>query len=245
MVAMSAASSVMPASVIESSLRFFVSATTSAPPRQSLECYCFAQPLLARLRRKPGPTGASRHVAHHTSLGAEHRACSDRQVVGNADLATQDDTILDCAAARNADLGNQQAVTPDRDVVADLDEIVDLGSLPDHSVADRPTVDCGIGADLDVVLDDYAPDLGNLVGPARPAHKTEAILSDRATRVNDHTVADQRMHDRGARPDRAIAADANIRTNNGARADHRAAANLRPRPDHGGWINGHAVFQAC
>src|SRR5262245_43449364 len=181
---------------------------------------------------------------HHTRSGAEHRACSDGQMVGHASLATHDDTVLDRAAARDADLGGQEAVTPDRHVVSDLDKIVDLGSLPDYGVPDGAAVDRGIGADLDVVLDDHTPDLRDLVGSARPAHKPEAVLSDGAAGVDDDAVADQRMHDRGPRPDRAIAPDAYMGADRGPRADHGAAADLCAWPDHGSRVDRHAVFQA-
>src|SRR5215470_190013 len=254
MVAMSAASSVVPLSVILSltrlslarraSLRFLVAHTTSALPRQSLERRYLAQPLFARSCRIPTPTGAGRDIVHDSGLGAEHCACSDCQVIGYAGLATHDDAVLDGAATRDADLRSQQTVTPDRYVVRDLDEIVDLGALPDHGVPDGPAVDRRIGTDLDIVLDDDAPDLGNLMGSARPAHKAEAVLSDGAAGVDDDAIADQRMHDRGARPDGAIAADAHVLADDRARADDGATADLGTGPDHGGRINGYAVFQA-
>ena len=56
-------------------------------------------------------------------------------------------------------LRHDDAMAPDRHVVADLDQIVDLGALADHGVADRAAVDGGAGADLDVVLDDDPADL--------------------------------------------------------------------------------------
>ena len=67
-----------------------------------------------------------------------------------------------CAASRQC--------RPIDHIVGDLDEIVDLGALADHGVADRAAVDGGVGADLDIVLDDDAADLRNLVVAAsRPS----------------------------------------------------------------------------
>src|ERR1700737_3098392 len=51
-------------------------------------------------------------------------------------------------------------------VVRDLDQVVDLGPLADHGVADRAPVDGRIGADLDPILDDDAPDLRHLAVPS-------------------------------------------------------------------------------
>jgi hypothetical protein len=41
------------------------------------------------------------------------------------------------------------------DVVADLDEVIDLGAFTDHRVARRASVDTGSGADLHIVLNDH------------------------------------------------------------------------------------------
>ena len=50
----------------------------------------------------------------------------------------------------------------DHDVVGDLHQVVDLGALADHRVRQRAPVDRGVGADLHVVADDDAADLGHL-----------------------------------------------------------------------------------
>ena len=49
---------------------------------------------------------------------------------------------------------------------------------------------------------------------------------------SDDVVADQRMHDRGARTDRAVAADLNARPDHRGRADHGPRADRRARADH-------------
>ena len=68
------------------------------------------------------------------------------------------------------------------DIVADLDQVVDLGAFADHGVADGAAVDRGAGPDLDVILDDDAPDLRDLEVTLAPHHKAEAILTDLAAR---------------------------------------------------------------
>ena len=76
----------------------------------------------------------------------------------------------------------------------DLHEIVDLGALADHGVADRAAVDRGVGADLDVVLDDDAPDLRDLAdGRSRPCTKPKPSCPMLAAGMHDHAVADQRV----------------------------------------------------
>ena len=70
-------------------------------------------------------------------------------------------------AAGDADLRGEQHVASERDAVRDLDEIVDLGAGADARLADGGTIDRRVRADLDVVFDDDAADLRNLVVACR------------------------------------------------------------------------------
>ena len=187
---------------------------------------------LAGLAGVPTHLLAGGNVVHDAAAGRDHRAGPDRDVVGNADPSAHHHVVSDRAAARNAGMRGKHAMPADLDVVRDLDEVVDLGPLPDHGVADGAAVDGGIGADLDVVLDDDAADLRNLAVAAGARQIAEAILPDAHAGMDDDAVADQRMHDRRARADHAIAADAHIRADHGGRPDHRAGADFRARADH-------------
>jgi hypothetical protein len=80
----------------------------------------------------------------------------------------------------------------DDDVVADLHQIVDLRPLADDGVPVRATVNRDPGADLNVVLNDYAADLRHFEMSSRPKGESEAVLSDMGAGMNDHSVADQR-----------------------------------------------------
>src|SRR5215470_13288422 len=141
MVAISAASSVVPVSVIPVSSLVVPGATTSALSPEPLKRRHLAQPLLGRSRRIPGPAPSRWNIGKDTGLGPEHRACPHRQVISHAGLATHNDTVLHRGATRDSDLGGEQAVPSDRDVVRDLHQIVDLGSLPDHGVTNGPAID--------------------------------------------------------------------------------------------------------
>ena len=129
------------------------------------------------------------------------------------------------------------------DVVADLHEIVDLRPLADHGVAVCAPIDRHAGADLDIVLNDDAPDLRHFEMPPRPESEPEAVLPDMRAGMNDHPVADQRRHDRGRGADRTIAPDAHLRTNDRIGADDRAGANLRAVADHGAGVDDHASLE--
>ena len=113
-----------------------------------------------------------------------------------------------CRAAGYADLGDDQAMPSDRGVVCDLDEIVDLGALADDRIAGRAAIDRRVGADFHVVLDDDAPGLRNFLMPLRTRQIAEAVLADTGAGMDDDAIADQRVQDRGAGADRAVASDA-------------------------------------
>src|SRR5690606_20067410 len=101
----------------------------------------------------------------------------------------------------------------------------------------------GVGADLDAVLDDDAADLWNgksldtmprrdararfpvqLFPPLHMQPGLQSGLADPAAAVNRHAVADQRLHDGGPHPDRALAANLHAGPDHRVDADQRAAA---------------------
>src|SRR6202035_1870783 len=174
-----------------------------------------AQPLACRPSRKAVVAGAGRHVADHAGAGADHGAIADGDVVGNAGLSGHHHIIPDFDTARYADLRDNDAVSPDLAVVSDLHQIVDLGALADDGVAAGAAVDGRIGADLHIVLNDDAAGLRDFLMALRARQIAKTVLADTGARVDDDAIADQRMLDRRAGADRAIAADAD------ARADHR------------------------
>ena len=135
---------------------------------------------------------------------------------------------------------------PIDDVVADLDEIVDLGALADHRVAAGAAVDRRVGADLDVVLDDDPADLRHLEVAARAHGEAEAVLADAHAGMDDDAVADQRVA--AASLPAPIAQSRPIRTcgpMTRVRTDDRAGADLGARADDRAGIDGDARLRAA
>ena len=64
---------------------------------------------------------------------------------------------------------------PDSYVVSDLDEVIDLGSLANDSLAKGRTIDCRTGSDLNIVLDSHNACLRNLVMFAFMRDKTVSV----------------------------------------------------------------------
>src|SRR5690348_1650631 len=67
-------------------------------------------------------------VAADLGAGQNYGAVSDAPVVGYSHAAGQDDAIADATAAGNPDPAGDEATSPDPVVVADHDQVVDLGA---------------------------------------------------------------------------------------------------------------------
>src|SRR3569623_216717 len=174
----------------------------------------------------------------------DQRIGRDAGAVGDLDVAedhcrTADGAVAtDFRAAGDAGAGGNRGVRTDRHVVRHLDQVVELDALLDHRVFQRPAVDGGAGADLDIVADQHAADLRELLPAAVVRRKTEAVRADHAARVQDGTIPHfaaviQRdvgvqqtvVADAGMVADNAVGADNRACAHHGAGADHRAGAN--------------------
>ncbi len=107
----------------------------------------------------------------------------------------------------------------------------------------RAAVDRGVGADLDVVLDDHPADLRHLGVAAGAHHVAEPVLADPGARMHDHAVAHQGVDQRHMRADGAVAPDPDLRPDHRPGVNHRAGADLRARPDHRARIDRDAAFE--
>src|SRR6185312_7531748 len=159
----------------------------------------------------PAPAAIRRNVVLHRAHRGDLRAVADLEVVVDTDLCSQGYVVTDRQAAREPDLGRQQAVPADGHIVADLDLIVDFGALADHGVAQAAAVDGRAGADLDIVLDQHAAGLRHFqVAFGTEEDEAVAVLPDAAAGMDQDVVADQRKLDRGARADIAVPADLDV-----------------------------------
>src|SRR5690606_14297302 len=132
-------------------------------------------------------------------------------------------------AAGNSRLGHDHAMAANDDVVRDLDQIVDLGALPDNRVAGRTPVDAGGRADLDIVLDDHPASLRHFEMPLGAHGEAEAVLPDPDPGVENDAIADEGMNEGGVRPYRAVTADPDIGANDGIGGDDGTGPDLGPR----------------
>src|SRR5262249_61987961 len=119
------------------------------------------------------------------------RPLADPDVPGGARLPAHHHVVAELARAGDAHMADDYAVPADHDVVPDLHEIINFCPSADDRVPERTAVDAGIGADLDVVLDDHGADLRHLEVAGGGERKPEAVLPDPDAGVQDDPIADQ------------------------------------------------------
>src|SRR5688572_17830018 len=136
----------------------------------------------------------------------------------------------DIGAAGDADAAGDRGVRTDARVVADLDLVVEPGTLLDDRVAEVAAVDGGVGADLDVVADAHRADLRDLDPAALVTGVAEAVGADHRARLQDAARADRapRVHHH-ARVEAGIVADRRALAHHAAGADRDARAQPRAR----------------
>src|SRR3990172_8390764 len=124
-------------------------------------------------------------------------------------------------------------MAPNDDVVPDLDQIINFRPLADDRILKSPAIDRRIGADLDVVLDYDAADLGHLEMPPWPHGVAEPVLANSYSRVQDDAIADDGMDDGNERADIRAPPDRDPVSDDGAGSDARTAPNPRFGTDDG------------
>ena len=98
-------------------------------------------------------------IRNDAGLRSYHRAFTNPKVAGHGRLTTDADEILQHRRTRNTDLGDNDATPAEDHVVADLHQIIETRAGADHRVPGRSPIDRGIGADLDIVLQDDQAEL--------------------------------------------------------------------------------------
>src|SRR5262249_43729079 len=101
-------------------------------------------------------------IAMHTGLGPDDDPIADPCVVLDSGLTGHDHVVARLAAPGDPDLAAEQIVPADLVVVADHDQVVDLGPLADPRGLERGAVDRAVRADLDIVTDLEAAGVGDL-----------------------------------------------------------------------------------
>ena len=124
------------------------------------------------------------------SLASEDGIVTDGDVTIHTGLSSHDDVVADFGAAGDTDLRAEEIVLADFDIVSQVAEVIDLGTAADNGIIHRTVVDGGAGADFDVVADDSAAELADVMVMALfIGGEAEALTADDGVRTKDDAVA--------------------------------------------------------
>jgi len=109
-------------------------------------------------------------------------------------LTTNHGSIADFCAAAHTDLRHDQAIPADRDVMTDLNQVIDLRTATDSSLSQRCPVNAGSGPNLNIILYHHVADRVD----AYDFHIGVSILSDLLLLSSSLNIAWLRSHEREA-----------------------------------------------
>lgn len=158
--------------------------------RQMRECSLDSPPLGVGPRRKAQVGAWGLDGADDACLPSEDGIVTDGDMAIHTSLSGHDDVIADLGAAGDADLRAEEIVLADLDIMSQMAKVIDLGAAADDGVIHRTVVDGGAGTDLDVVSDDSAAELANMMVVAcLVSGEAEALTADDGMRTKDDAVA--------------------------------------------------------
>src|SRR6266478_2213906 len=146
------------------------------------------------------------------------------KMVRDADLTRDHDVIARGAGAGNPHLTDQQVVSTDLAVVADLHEIVDLSAFANDRGLEGAAVDGGAGADFHVIADLHMAQLRNFVVTSVVQAVAEAVRANDRVGVNRDAVAQN-----GAVIKDGMRIEDDIISEPAKSADHRSGVNSTAR----------------
>ena len=113
------------------------------------------------------------------------------------DVLVPTEEVIETVSYTHLDVYKRQTrhrhMITDDHVVRNLDLIVQFDAVTNHRVIQRPPINRRIGADFDVITNDYTTDLRNL-DPALPLFgETKTIATDNCSSLNKRTATDHAM----------------------------------------------------
>lgn len=168
-------------------------------------------------------------------LAAEDGVVTDADVAIHTGLSSHDDVVADFGAAGDADLRAEEVVLANFDIVSQMAEVIDLGTAADNGIIHRTVVDGGAGTDFDVVSDDGAAELPDVMVVALfIGGEAEALPAYDGMGAKDDTVTqDAVLVDDSARIQLAVFAELRLLSDVAVRIDDAAVSDFRAVFDDG------------
>ena len=126
--------------------------------------------------------------------------------------------------------------------MGDLAEIIDFGALADDRVIEHTTINAGICANRDIVLQDDASEMRRILHTCRSTCDAETSLTDTHAGEERDLVADKSADNRHIGADAALTPYLYTRSNDRICADDSAFANCGTRAHDGTRGNDRALM---
>ena len=172
-------------------------------------------------------------------LRPNHRSVVDLDMPDDPGLTANHHTGTDPHASGDSDLGHDDRMFPDYDVVRDLHQIIDLRSFLDPGSAKPGSIDRRVRADLNIIVDLHDADLRDFLVPARFHLEAETVGTDHHPAVKNDAVSDP-----ATLADRDIGVDNAVVANRRLVSDIAVCPNPRPRSDRRAGLD-HSMGPKC
>src|SRR5436190_12356224 len=98
--------------------------------------------------------------------------------------------VADDGAAAHHNVGNDQCIFTDDDIVGNVHEVIDLGTFLNYGIAKGAPVDTAITADFNMVTNDHASEMREVLpGAVLFFHIAKALSANDRTALYEHVLA--------------------------------------------------------
>ena len=126
----------------------------------------------------------------HSGLSSNNGVIANLDVTDQACLPGHSYIFSYHGTSRDACLGNNYGVFANNYIMGNLDEIINLGAPANDSLVKTRPVNSYIGADLNVIFNDYCANLRNLMVHSPYFSKAKPVAANHCAIMNNYTIAD-------------------------------------------------------
>src|SRR5947209_12369023 len=138
-------------------------------------------------------------------------------MTGDPNLPCQNNVIAQLRTAGDPGLGDYQAMFTNRNVMGNLNQVINLGAAPDNGGPQGPAIDRHVGANFHIVTHNHTADLRHLAMNSPVLHVPKSVRTHNCARMDPDPVA---QFSRGIQSD--IWEQADVLTQDALRADEVA-----------------------
>ena len=183
-------------------------------------------------------------------VGSDHPSCgkshvgADPNIVPDSGLPSEDQMIPGLGTSADRCLRRNQCLFADRDVVGNLNLVVDFATSSDHRSGETGTVDGSSCPDFNIIFKHHNADLGDFLVAPLALVVAMAVSSDHRIGLDDDPVPDQAaVLDHRIGIDFTVISNARLIENDDPRMNPASLPDLDSISDHNGGTDADPVGQ--